>query len=248
MSLGKLLSKRDTVFLLDLIHRSTLCKKEGEFRALIRDLKALIAYDYAICAMENRDIEGKAVFDIVNISYPAGWCFHYLINHYHLVDPIFEENFKHFGVQYWADTYKKTPPPKDFIMIAEDFGLKEGYTFGMNRLQKSEGSLFSLCGGAVERSRRTEAIMHRIMPHFHYAFERISTPYEKSYIPALSRRELEVLNWIKGGKSSWDVSVILGISERTVNFHISNIMQKLGTATRLQAVALAVDLGLINVE
>lgn len=61
---------------------------------------------------------------------------------------------------------------------------------------------------------------------------------------ALSFREKEVLNWLKKGKSSGDISIILNISERTVNFHVKNIMQKLDAVTRTQAVATAIELGL----
>lgn len=62
----------------------------------------------------------------------------------------------------------------------------------------------------------------------------------------LSPREKEVLNWLKKGKTSWDISVILCISERTVNFHIKNIMQKLDAVSRIHAVAKAIEKGLIN--
>jgi LuxR family quorum-sensing system transcriptional regulator SolR len=42
------------------------------------------------------------------------------------------------------------------------------------------------------------------------------------------------------------MSVILGISESTVNFHVYNIMQKLGATNRPQTVAVAARLGLID--
>ncbi len=67
-------------------------------------------------------------------------------------------------------------------------------------------------------------------------------------LPPISRREKEVLKWLRKGKSSWDVSVILEISERTVNFHINNVMKKLDSMTRTQAVATAVENGLIEVD
>lgn len=53
---------------------------------------------------------------------------------------------------------------------------------------------------------------------------------------SLSPRESEVLGWLKLGKTSWDISRILGISERTVNYHVKNIIQKLDVANRSHAV------------
>jgi DNA-binding CsgD family transcriptional regulator len=65
-------------------------------------------------------------------------------------------------------------------------------------------------------------------------------------ITNLSEREKEVLSWSKRGKSSWEISAILDISERTVNFHVNNIMQKLNAVSRTQAVAVAIERGLIK--
>lgn len=53
----------------------------------------------------------------------------------------------------------------------------------------------------------------------------------------LSQREREVLKWLNRGKTSWDISMILNISERTVNYHVGNIMRKLGVNSRLHAVS-----------
>ncbi len=65
---------------------------------------------------------------------------------------------------------------------------------------------------------------------------------------SLSPREKEILKWLKAGKSSWDISIILDITERTVNFHINNVKQKLNAVSRAQAVAIAMGLGLIDID
>jgi DNA-binding NarL/FixJ family response regulator len=65
---------------------------------------------------------------------------------------------------------------------------------------------------------------------------------------SLSFREKEVLSWLKRGKSSADISILLDISERTVNFHVKNIMKKLDAVTRTQAVATAIEQGLTEPE
>ncbi len=62
----------------------------------------------------------------------------------------------------------------------------------------------------------------------------------------LTERELETLTWAARGKSSADAAVILGISERTVNFHLDNAMRKMGVATRVQAAVKCAMLGLIK--
>lgn len=61
----------------------------------------------------------------------------------------------------------------------------------------------------------------------------------------LSPREKEVLGYIKEGKSTWDISKLMGISENTVRFHVTSILRKLNAVTRAQAVASALQMGLI---
>src|SRR5262249_17554406 len=63
----------------------------------------------------------------------------------------------------------------------------------------------------------------------------------------LTLREREVLQWIAVGKSSWDVSVILGISERTVNWLISRAGPKLNAVNRTHAVVNAIGAGQIYI-
>ncbi|MGU3540501.1 response regulator transcription factor [Methylobacterium sp. A54F] len=62
----------------------------------------------------------------------------------------------------------------------------------------------------------------------------------------LTAREREIVTWVSRGKSSADVAQIVGISERTVNFHIENVMRKLGVATRMQAAITCLTQGLIE--
>ena len=62
----------------------------------------------------------------------------------------------------------------------------------------------------------------------------------------LSDRELEVMTWAARGKFSSDISGILGISERTVNFHMDNAMKKMRVGTRIQAAVKCVMLGIIQ--
>jgi len=53
----------------------------------------------------------------------------------------------------------------------------------------------------------------------------------------LTDRERDTLAWVAEGKSDWEISVILGLSETTVRFHVDNGRKKLGAVNRAQAVA-----------
>ncbi len=61
----------------------------------------------------------------------------------------------------------------------------------------------------------------------------------------LADREKEVLTWSAKGKTSHEIALILGLSKRTVDFHMDNARNKLGVATRVEAAIRATSLGLI---
>jgi DNA-binding CsgD family transcriptional regulator len=52
----------------------------------------------------------------------------------------------------------------------------------------------------------------------------------------LSKRETEVAGLLLRGKSNKQIALVLGISERTVEFHLKNIYQKMGVASRTEAI------------
>ena len=62
----------------------------------------------------------------------------------------------------------------------------------------------------------------------------------------VSHREKEVLHCLKNGCASQEIADRLGISPRTVKFHIGNILRKLNASNRTQAVALAMQQGLLD--
>jgi len=61
----------------------------------------------------------------------------------------------------------------------------------------------------------------------------------------LTRRERDCLGFVADGKTDWEISVILGVSEATARFHVDNARRKLGAVSRAQAVARLVNQRLI---
>ena len=61
----------------------------------------------------------------------------------------------------------------------------------------------------------------------------------------LTPREIEVLRMLADGLGNREMASRLGISDHTVKFHISSILDKLGAATRTEAVTLGIRMGII---
>jgi DNA-binding NarL/FixJ family response regulator len=64
--------------------------------------------------------------------------------------------------------------------------------------------------------------------------------------PLLTRREQTILELLGDGKRNKEISGELAITERTVKFHVSALLAKLGATNRTQAVRLGVRRGLIR--
>jgi DNA-binding NarL/FixJ family response regulator len=64
--------------------------------------------------------------------------------------------------------------------------------------------------------------------------------------PPLTAREAEVLRLLAQGMTNREIAETLVITERTVKFHVSSILDKLGAGNRTEAVTMAAQLGLVD--
>lgn len=90
-------------------------------------------------------------------------------------------------------------------------------------------------------------VMDFIMPHVDHVlrkikplmqFDGIEKADDVLSLSTLSEREIEVISWIKAGKTNQEIGMILSISQNTVKSHLKRIFQKLNIGRRAQAVAL----------
>jgi DNA-binding NarL/FixJ family response regulator len=65
------------------------------------------------------------------------------------------------------------------------------------------------------------------------------------FLEELTEREIEVLRKLAEGLGNKQIASILAISEHTVKFHISSILDKLGASSRTEAVTIGIRMGLV---
>lgn len=73
-----------------------------------------------------------------------------------------------------------------------------------------------------------------------------TAPLTRTSDRRLTGREREVLEWVAAGVSNKGIARRLGLSPNTVKFHIAALLDKLGAATRAEAVAAAARRGEIS--
>ena len=80
----------------------------------------------------------------------------------------------------------------------------------------------------------------------HATMSRLLVPkYAPETLIIMTLREKEVLRWTAEGKTAYEIGQILAVSDRTVNFHINNVVTKLGASNKTQAAVKAATLGML---
>jgi len=251
-ALYSLLSGNDALLLLETIHKSVSCATEEDFLGLFPSIKELFPYDFAGSILGHIDKSNGLVMSYgVNISFPEEWLNEFLSNNYFQMDVATLETFKTYRLHHWSYLKQKhIDIPQEIKTLNMDFGVLESYCHGSApSVPENDGSMFCFASQQMKQEKRTEIILEHLTPHLYLALSNVfNNTQSKMLNVVLSKREKEVLNWLKLGKSSWDISIILGISERTVNYHVYNIMDKLNASNRPQAVAIATRLGLVSLD
>lgn len=112
-----------------------------------------------------------------------------------------------------------------------------------------DGTVFALFGMPQAPGVRQAYFLELLLPHLHLALLRVGDAHGEPAREAgrrVSRREMEVLHWVREGKSNEEVGQILGISALTVKNHLQRIYKALGVSNRTQAVARGLALRLLD--
>jgi LuxR family transcriptional regulator, quorum-sensing system regulator CviR len=260
------LSRSELLRLMELSGDCLTATTLERIETIISSVYDLAGYEKAaLCAVSPAEGE-LALLHYVNHSYGAPWADLYVSQRFHRVDPILIHAGKTDGVFRWDEV---SPPPggegADLFAAAEAFGITGGISFSCAGVSPTFRSVLSFTGVPFDETERTGGILRFIGPHLHECYRRVrhmqrdgaeSTDApdasEASAEPAalppvdLSAREREVLCWAQQGKTYWEIGTILGISQRTVKFHVARIKAKLDVVSTGHAIARAMRTGLIT--
>lgn len=185
-------------------------------------------------------------------TYPQPWVEHYDSHNYLQIDPVMLDAPSRSTPMHWGTREHRktvTPRQKQFLDEAATMGVCQGVAIPIH----AAGGEFGLVSVAVDATprqfgllmRRHQHEMHLLSLYYHAHVAEHFISNEKPSV-SVTARERECLLWSALGKSSWEISEILSISEATVNFHLQNAMRKLEVYSRPHAIVKAVMLGLIS--
>lgn len=181
-------------------------------------------------------------------NYPAAWRGRYEERNYLAIDPTVQHGIRSLLPIIWSDSLSTSV--REFWEEVYSFGLKFGWAqssrdangvIGMLTLARSGEPLSDI------ELRNKGLKMTWLAQVAHLGMSRLLT--SKLMLESevrLTEREVVVLRWTAEGKTSSEISDILNITERTVNFHIANAMSKLNAVNKTAAVIRAAMVGLLS--
>lgn len=190
--------------------------------------------------------ENRPVFVIS--TYATEWVERYRSCNYQRIDPVLPELMKGILPLDWRNLPPFRPVAARFFGEAREYGVKrQGLSIPV-RGAKGDLAIFTLNSdlpdadweGFKQRNIREFLL---IAFYFHQqvmALEGFSSSVD---IRELSRRERDMLWWTAEGKTTKEIALILGLSDRTVRFYIENAMTKLRCHSKAQCVAKAIRIG-----
>ena len=180
-------------------------------------------------------------------GWPVGWSELYTKLDLVQNDPVVAHCFRSNVPFEWTDApydAETNPRAKDVMDRATDFRMNHGFCVPIH---SSEGfqAVVTMAGDVVNLEGHAKRALH-LMSLYAYgkALElgRACMPQPK----ILTKREREILQWTSAGKTAWEVSQILGISEQTVVTHLKAAAVKFDAPNRTATVVAALRRGEIS--
>lgn len=140
-----------------------------------------------------------------------------------------------------------SPPPCILLTTFDDDAVAiEGLKLGARGFLLKDVSLDQLADGIRVVATGGTLIHQAVTERVVRGLARLAVQVPASPIPAaLTRRELEVLRLMAGGRSNKEIADALGTAEATVKNQASSVFAKLGVRDRTRAVLRAIELGVL---
>ncbi|WP_158806934.1 LuxR family transcriptional regulator [Beijerinckia sp. L45] len=191
---------------------------------------------------------GRQPLEILSAELPPGYADLYQQKKWERVDPVLRHSRIARQPFAWSSVVGQageSAQEKRFFAECQSIGVHGGVTMPFHHPDgRTHVMSVSLRGGVQPDPRRIPYLYALAAQTWirHCALVSGSTSTQIH----LTSRERECLVWAKDGKTNWEISQILSVAERTVEFHMANVMQKLNATNRVTAIVIALQEGLIK--
>jgi len=218
---------------------------DDQVYAILQQQTHLLEYDwFALCVRHPVPFTRPKLS--LHTTYPEAWMDLYQAENYFAIDPVLKaENYQNGHLPWSESLFKDT---QVFWDAARDHGLRRGITQSLMLPNRALGFL------SVSRQSHqanpfaddeTELRLQTLMELSVATLLRLEDTTVMAPEMKFSKRELEILKWTAEGKTSAEISIILSISENTVNFHQKNMQKKFNAPNKTQIACYAAATGII---
>lgn len=187
-------------------------------------------------------------------SYPKAWTDRYFSNGYENIDPVIVRTRKEFDLFQWDGQVTREAgslAQRRFFDEAMTFGIKTGVTVP---IRSGYGSFAAFTIASQEDSHSFHKhtvdscdLIRLIALYYHtHVTAKLGEPAQLKVDSLLTQRERQCLAWAARGKTKAETAAIMGITARTVVFHVENARHKLGASSVSHALALALRRGWLS--
>jgi LuxR family quorum-sensing system transcriptional regulator SolR len=188
-------------------------------------------------------------------SCPPEWVETYTHARYFAVDPIVKHCMQKSTPIWWADIMRPdvecSEQGRAVMLAAQDCGLVDGLTFPWHGCAGHVGVVSFIRRQPLTPRHTVEGLpqLGWLVPYLFEALIRIEALASWSSLQGtLSEREIEVCQWAVEGKQVDDIGQILGITPRTITFHLNRVVERLGASNKSQAMSWALKQGLVRLN
>jgi LuxR family transcriptional regulator, quorum-sensing system regulator CciR len=229
-----------------LLDQITRARGIEQLRAAIMGSLAAVGF-HAAYFVAPVSIDRQVGRQFFNIGFPLSWQRRYR-ERFRLVDPLPDLALRYERVFRWSDVMalpELTPEEIRYVRLMARYSRVDGVGVGCFGPQARSG--FMAAGRPADRDALRYTNLLRVQTIGQMSFLRYAElvrPFDTE-APALSRREMDVMRWLAGGKSNSVIAEILGIQKSSVDVYVRRIFDKLGVSDRTTASVRALALGLI---
>ncbi|MBV4473728.1 autoinducer binding domain-containing protein [Pseudomonas botevensis] len=203
---------------------------------------------FSFCGISITSPERSSFKSLHINNYPRTWNQQYEEKSYEEIDPVISHcNRSMLPIIWKEETFSNIP---DLWERLQDQGLKHGWSQSFHHEESGLCSILSLarphCSISPLELYEHFGYMFYVTSHLSELFARtLPMRLSRNRQARLSPREIEVLKLCASGKTAYETARILNLSERTVNYHVQNMIVKLNVCNKISAVIAAAKAGII---
>jgi DNA-binding CsgD family transcriptional regulator len=178
-------------------------------------------------------------------AFPSGYFETYLKQKWHRIDPVFAFSLRAARPFRWKDVapgLRLGRRQLEFLKDVKRMGVQSGLIVPFD----GPGGRREIVGFGERKSGMADPARLPILQAFctqtwcRHAELTGRSHTSAGEVQVLTSKELEILQWIKHGKNNAEISEILNVAVKTIEYHVGNILRKLGVSNRTAAVVIAI--------